>query len=93
MLDIQIGHEKRIEKYIINEKDLYLNSSINKKINILILSKHFGSYFDEDYHTNLAETSINSIQKIIPNANILIKKHPREKASRWDQLAKKKIHQ
>ena len=88
-----VGHpnwsRKRVDKYKINEKDFNLNSPTNKKINILILSKHFGTYIDEDYHTKLAETSINSIQKIIPNSNVLIKKHPREKASRWDELAKK----
>ena len=65
------------------------NSPTEEKINILILSKNFGGFFDKDYHNYLAETTINSIQKIIPNSNIFIKKHPREEESRWDILAKK----
>ena len=88
-----LGHpswsQKRIDKYKLKEKNLNFNSPTEEKINILILSKNFGAFFGKDYHNNLAETTINSIQKIIPNSNIFIKKHPREEESRWDILAKK----
>jgi hypothetical protein len=86
-----VGHpswsRKRISKYKVNRKDFYINSS-TKKINILILSKHFGSYFGKKDHNNMANTIIKVIQKIIPNYNVLIKKHPREDESCWDQFTK-----
>ena len=89
---IFIGHpnwsQNRINRNLVKEKNFYINSIVKNKKNILILSKHFGTYMNEENHKNLAETSINSIQKIIPDANILIKKHPREGLSSWDQLAK-----
>lgn len=88
---IFIGHpnwsNKRILRFISNKNidEPLLNQK--NKTNVLILSKHFGSYFDEKYHSHLAETSIKVIKKIIPNSNIFIKKHPRESKSRWDILA------
>jgi hypothetical protein len=89
-----LGHpnwsQKRIDKFLVNKKDSYLNSLTREKINILILSKTHSDYYSNlNYHVNLIETSVKSIQKIIPNSNVLIKKHPREVVVPWEKFVKK----
>ena len=51
-----------------------------------MLSRGFGSYLDEQSHKNLVENTINIVRKNIPNYNFLIKKHPREFNSHWDNF-------
>ena len=39
---------------------------------------------DKQSHSNLVETTIDTINTRVPNYNLLIKKHPREVNSSWD---------
>ena len=67
-------------------KNFRSTSSTREKTNILVLSRGFGSYLDEESHKNLVETTIKAIHNHIPNYSLLVKKHPREITSHWDNI-------
>ena len=50
------------------------------------MSRGSGSYLDDQSHKSLVENTIDIVQKNIPNYNFLIKKHPREFNSYWDNF-------
>ena len=85
-----IGHPKYSNSWLHNlqerAKSFRSASSTREKTNILFLSKGFGSYLDEESHNNLVETTIKVIHNQIPNYNLLVKKHPREIPSHWDNI-------
>tara|TARA_Y200000002_G_scaffold381864_1_gene397084 strand:+ start:5303 stop:6622 length:1320 start_codon:yes stop_codon:yes gene_type:complete len=87
-----IGHPKYSNRWLKNFRDKSFNfrSSAKKrnKINILVLSRGIGSYLDTESHSNLVETTIGAIHDLIPNYNLIVKKHPREKSSHWDVVLK-----
>lgn len=86
---VYIGHPKYSNNWLkgLNDKAQNFRNSMAKrdKVNILVLSRGSGSYLDEEGHSNLVETTINEVSNIIPNYNILVKKHPRETNSHWDK--------
>ena len=88
---VYIGHPKYSANWLkgLNDKAQNFRNSKDKrnKINILVLSRGSGSYLDEEGHSNLVETTVNEVSNIIPNHNILVKKHPRETNSHWDKLS------
>ena len=85
-----IGHPKYSDSWLHNlqekSKKYRQTVSTRKSINVLVLSRGFGSYLDEQSHKNLVENTINIVRKNIPNYNFLIKKHPREFNSHWDNF-------
>ena len=87
-----MGHPKYSNKWlsILQNKAKKFHSSlpIRKKINILVISRGYGSYLDEISHNNLVETTIKTIHESIPNYNLFVKKHPREIFSHWDFILK-----
>ncbi len=85
-----IGHPKYSDSWLhtLKEKSKKFRrtASTRKSINILVLSRGSGSYFDTEYHKNLVENTINVVRKHIPNYNFLVKNHPRELNSHWDNF-------
>jgi len=84
------GHPKYSNSWLHNlqkiAKSFRSASSTREKINILVISRGFGSYLDEESHSNLVETTIKVIHNQIPNYNLLVKKHPREINSHWNDI-------
>jgi hypothetical protein len=84
------GHPKYSDSWLHNlqktSKSFRSSSSTRETINVLVLSRGFGSYLDEESHNNLVETTIKVIHKQIPNYSLLVKKHPREISSHWDNI-------
>lgn len=87
-----MGHPKYSSKWlnILQDKAKKFRSSLptRKTINILVISRGYGSYLDEMSHNNLVETTIKTIHESIPNYNLFVKKHPRETSSYWDYILK-----
>ena len=87
---IFIGHPKYSDEWLCNLQEksrLFRSSSSSRKdINILVLSRGFGSYLDLDSHNKLVEITVGVIDQKFKNYNLLVKKHPRETDSRWDNL-------
>tara|TARA_A100000164_G_scaffold364167_1_gene382121 strand:+ start:1271 stop:2584 length:1314 start_codon:yes stop_codon:yes gene_type:complete len=87
---IFIGHPKYSNGWLRDLQKTSENfrgkSSFRDRINILILSRGAGSYLDDESHKDLVENTIKVIRKNIPNYNLLIKKHPRELDSHWDNF-------
>ena len=85
-----IGHPKYSQSWLHDHyekaKNFRSTASTREKTNILIISRGFGSYLDEESHSSLVETTIKVIRKKIPNYNLLVKKHPRELNSHWDNF-------
>lgn len=85
-----IGHPKYSDEWLhdLRENSRKFKSSHNKRntTNILVLSRGIGSYLDEYSHKLLVENTINIISKNIKNFKLIIKKHPREIDSHWDNL-------
>ena len=85
-----IGHPKYSDGWLgdlqKSAKEFRSNYNSREKTNVLVLSRGFGSYFDEDSHINLVNTTLDVIDTLLPNYNLLIKKHPREKSSHWDNI-------
>jgi len=85
-----IGHPKYSDSWLHNfqdaAKDFRSASSTRDKTNILLISRGHGSYIDEESQRNLVETTINVIHNQVPNYKLLVKKHPREFNSHWDNI-------
>ena len=85
-----IGHPKLSRQWLNNRQEeartFRSSSAKRKKLNILVISRGFGSYFDEDSQRDLVETTAQVIQDQIPNYNLFVKKHPRETNSHWDKI-------
>lgn len=64
------------------------NKNLVDKVKILIMSRGAGSYLNEDAHKMLVEQTLTTIDKRFSNYELLVKKHPREKISHWDNYAK-----
>ena len=88
-----IGHPKYsnnwLHKLQVKAKAFRANMADKDVVDILVLSRGFGSVINEDAYINLIETTLTVIHNQIPNYNLLIKKHPREISLHWDNLAKK----
>ena len=84
------GHPKYSDSWLHNlqktSKSFRSSSSTRETINVLVLSRGFGSYLDEESHNNLVETTIKVIHEQVSNYNLLVKKHPREIYSHWDKV-------
>ena len=85
-----IGHPKYSNNWLNNlqedTKKFHSTLDARSKINILVISRGPGSYFDEKTYKFLVETTIKAIHNLIPSYNLLVKKHPREINSYWDNL-------
>ena len=85
-----IGHPKYSDNWLHNYRETAKNfrsaSSTRNKTSILILSRGFGSYLDEESHNYLVETTIKVIHNQVSEYSLLVKKHPREKPSHWDNI-------
>jgi len=85
-----IGHPKYSDSWLHYYQEKAKNfrsaTSTREKTNILVLSKGFGSYLDQESHNNLVETIVKVIDNQIANYNLLVKKHPREIPSHWDNI-------
>ncbi len=86
-----IGHPKYsynwLKKFIKDSHKFRSSLSTRNEFNILVLSRGSGSYFDENTHEQLIETTIDAtIKDQTVNCNLLVKKHPRELNSYWDKI-------
>jgi len=86
-----VGHPKFSDNWLSGLKKKAKNFQITfndrRKVNILILSRGYGSYFNRDSHVKLVESTVKTIEHLIPEYNILVKKHPRETSSHWNKLS------
>ena len=85
-----IGHPKYSETWLHNlredAKAFRSNIKARDTIDILVVSRGFGSYLDEDSHKQLIDSTMRVIKDKIPNYQLIIKKHPREISSHWDKV-------
>ena len=56
------------------------------KPTILVLSRGYGSYLDENSHREMVTETIRAIENQAPDYKVLVKKHPRETLSHWDKV-------
>ena len=72
-----IGHPKYSDRWLRDlqksAKEFRSKSNTREKINVLVLSRGFGSYLDEDSHIKLVETTLDVIDSLLPNYNFLVK--------------------
>lgn len=87
---VYIGHPKYSNRWLgdlqIAAKKFRSEFSLREKTSILILSRGFGSYLDESSHKKMVETTLEVINKTLPTNKILVKKHPRENPSYWNEI-------
>ncbi len=87
---VYIGHPKYSNKWLsdlqIAAKKFRSEFSLREKTSVLILSRGFGSYLDESSHKKMVETTLEVINKTLPSKKILVKKHPRENPSHWNEI-------
>ena len=88
-----IGHPKYSNSWLHDRREeskkFRISLSTRNKINILVLSRGSGSYLNKDYHTELADSVVGTINEQIESYNLFIKKHPREEDVYWDSLVDK----
>ena len=53
------------------------------------MSRGFGSYIDKLSQKNLVNSTIKTIDVLVKGYNLLVKKHPRELTSHWDEVLEK----
>ncbi len=87
-----IGHPKYSDNWL---KDLKKESRLfretyktRNKPTILVLSRGYGSYLDENSHIKMVTRTIRAIENQAPDYKLLVKKHPRETLSYWDKVSK-----
>ncbi|MDC0509316.1 hypothetical protein OAO31_03375 [Gammaproteobacteria bacterium] len=84
------GHPKYSNQWLrkYKEKARLFQSSFaeRKETNILVISRGYGSYIDEDSQKDLVEATVKVIDQQTINYNLFIKKHPRETDSHWDKI-------
>ena len=89
---LYIGHPKYSKEWLreLQNKSSNFRSTFSQRdeVNILVLSRGYGSYLDRKSHENLVKTTIENIHSSISNYNLIVKKHPREVNSHWDNLIK-----
>tara|TARA_B110000444_G_C18808152_1_gene581094 strand:+ start:220 stop:1515 length:1296 start_codon:yes stop_codon:yes gene_type:complete len=87
---IFIGHPKYSDSWLQSLKDKardFRNTfAERKKINILVLSRGYGSYMNEESQIHLVNSTIRTIENLVPDYNLFVKKHPRETLSHWDNV-------
>lgn len=85
-----IGHPKYSENWLENLKQtakvFRSNAETRDKINILVVSRGYGSYLDKDSYAKLVNSTVKAINNRVPNYQLFIKKHPREISSHWDRV-------
>ena len=85
-----IGHPKYSQSWLQNlkqkAKEFRKSYATRQKINILILGRGYGSYLDKNSHIHLVNSTIRTIENLLPEHNLLVKKHPREISSQWDEV-------
>lgn len=90
---LYIGHPKYSQNWLKKLKDeasIFRNKlNERKKINILVLSRGYGSYINEVSQKHLVDSTIRTIESTISNYRLLVKKHPREIISHWDKVQEK----
>ena len=87
---LYIGHPKYSQEWLkeLQNKSINFRSTLSHRasVNILVLSRGYGSYLDRESHKNLVQTTIENIHSSFSNYNLIVKKHPREVNSHWDNL-------
>lgn len=85
-----IGHPKYSASWLQNlidaSKAYRSNIKSRDKINILVVSRGFGTYLDETSYMELIDSTMQVIHKNISNYRLFVKKHPRELSSHWDEV-------
>ena len=85
-----IGHPKYsqtwMKKYKLQASNFRKSFDKRKKINILVLSRGHGSVMNEVSQKYLVDSTIRTIDSMVPEYNLFIKKHPREFISPWDKI-------
>lgn len=85
-----IGHPKYSQEWLQNlkrkAKKFRDTHADREKVNILVLSRGYGSYLDKDSHLRLVNSTVRTIESLLPEYNLLVKKHPRETPSQWDEI-------
>ena len=86
-----IGHPKYSDGWLKDLRKKSLQSrkmaKFNDEVTVLVLSRGKGSYLDDDSYKYLVNKTVQSLKSTLPNFNLLIKKHPREMETDWDNLA------
>jgi len=84
-----IGHPKYsaswLQSFRETAKVFRSNAEARDKIKILVVSRGFGSYLDEDSYKQLVDSTIKVIHNRVSNYHLLVKKHPRELSLHWDK--------
>ena len=85
------GHPKYSRRWLkkYKEKANSFRSSIaeREETNILVISRGYGSYIDEESQKDLIEATVQVVDKHLSHYNLFVKKHPRETDSHWDKIA------
>lgn len=88
-----IGHPKYsaswLKSLITASKAYRSNIGSRDKINILVVSRGFGTYLDETSYKQLIDSTIAATNKVISKYRLLVKKHPRELSPYWDEIIEK----
>tara|TARA_B110000003_G_C16585838_1_gene509812 strand:- start:171 stop:1475 length:1305 start_codon:yes stop_codon:yes gene_type:complete len=85
-----IGHPKYSASWLHSLREtakvFRSNAETRDEIKILLVSRGFGNFFDENSHKKLVDSTINVIHNKISKYRLLVKKHPREISSHWDKV-------
>lgn len=92
LTSVFIGHPKYSDQWLSEfqraSRAYRTTKNSDEKTRILIMSRGAGSYLDEAKHKILVEKTFSVLDKKFSNYELLVKKHPREMTSYWDDLAK-----
>jgi hypothetical protein len=91
VVPVYIGHPKYSDKWIsfFNETSHVSNfNNSNNVVKILIISRGVGCSLTQDQQKSLVSLTIKVIHESFSNYQLIIKKHPRERESYWDIVAR-----
>ena len=86
---VYFGHPKYSKEWLAQykKKNIRNKDCNNKTIRILVISRGYGSFIDQKEYINLIDSVTKAASDIFDDYSIIVKKHPREVKSYWNEVA------
>lgn len=86
---VYLGNPKYSKDWLAQYKNYISNkNNKSKNVRILVISRGYGSYINKNQYINLIDSVIKSANIVFDDYTLIVKKHPRETKSYWNEVSK-----
>jgi len=85
---VYLGHPKYSKEWLAQYKKNNIRNMDDSSeiVRILVISRGYGSFIDKHQYINLIDSVIKAASDVFDDYNIIVKKHPRESKSYWNEV-------